>query len=71
VTRRERQVAQLAAAGATNAEISRTLYISERTVKAHLTHVFAKLGLRSRTELAARLRAWSAQTGGDQLPPVA
>ena len=54
-TDREREVAQLAARGATNAEIAGVLGIRERTVKAHLTRVFAKAGLRSRTELAARL----------------
>jgi DNA-binding CsgD family transcriptional regulator len=54
-TDREREVARLVARGATNAEIAAVLGIRERTVKAHLTRVFAKAGLRSRTELAARL----------------
>jgi DNA-binding CsgD family transcriptional regulator len=55
LTTRERQVAVLAARGTTNAEIARALVVSERTVKAHLTRVFAKVGVRSRTELAARV----------------
>jgi DNA-binding CsgD family transcriptional regulator len=55
LTNRERQVAALAGQGATNAEIARALVVSERTVKAHLTHIFSKLGLRSRTELAIRV----------------
>ncbi|HWK25834.1 MAG TPA: helix-turn-helix transcriptional regulator [Solirubrobacter sp.] len=55
LTARELEVARLAAAGATNAEISRALFVSVGTVKTHLTRVFSKLGLRSRTELAAYL----------------
>ena len=55
LTHRERQVALLAGQGATNAEIARTLVVSERTVKAHMTHILAKLGVRSRTELAVRV----------------
>jgi DNA-binding NarL/FixJ family response regulator len=45
-------VVRLAAAGRTNREIARTLSVSVRTVEGHLSHAYAKLGLRSRTELA-------------------
>lgn len=56
LTRRQIAVAQLAATGASNAEIARALYISPATVKTHLTAVYAKLGVRSRMQLADRLR---------------
>jgi DNA-binding CsgD family transcriptional regulator len=52
LTESEARVARLAAAGRTNQEIARTLSMSVRTVEGHLSHVYAKLGLRSRTELA-------------------
>jgi DNA-binding CsgD family transcriptional regulator len=51
----ERRVAELAAAGRTNQEIATTLYLSERTVAGHLSNAYAKLGLRSRSELTRRL----------------
>ena len=55
MTKRERQVAALAAEGATNAEIGGALGIAQRTVEWNLTRVYRKLGVRSRTELARRL----------------
>ena len=55
ITERERQVAELAADGATNAEIGGALGIAERTVEWNLTRVYRKLGVRSRTELARTL----------------
>lgn len=51
----ERRVAELAVEGRTNREIAAALFLSERTVASHLTHVYAKLGIRSRTELARHL----------------
>jgi DNA-binding NarL/FixJ family response regulator len=48
-------VAELAAAGAKNKEIAGTLFVSVKTVEANLSRVYAKLGIRSRVELAARL----------------
>jgi DNA-binding NarL/FixJ family response regulator len=50
---RERQVAQLVAAGRTNREIGSELHLSEKTVANHLTRVFAKLEISSRSALAA------------------
>jgi DNA-binding CsgD family transcriptional regulator len=55
LTAAERRVAVLAAQGRTNREVAAALFIGERTVASHLTHVYAKLGVRSRTELARRL----------------
>jgi DNA-binding CsgD family transcriptional regulator len=55
LTAAERRVAELVAAGRTNREVAAELFLGERTVASHLTHVYAKLGVRSRTELARRL----------------
>lgn len=52
---REVQVAQAVAAGKSNKEVAEQLFISERTVKAHLGSVFEKLGLRDRVQLVLRL----------------
>ena len=52
LTATERRVAELVAAGRTNKEVAAALFVSRRTVEAHLRQVFRKLGVRSRTELA-------------------
>jgi DNA-binding CsgD family transcriptional regulator len=52
LTEAEARVAKLAAAGRTNREIADVLFMSVRTVEGHLSHAYAKLGVRSRTELA-------------------
>jgi DNA-binding CsgD family transcriptional regulator len=52
LTPAEQRVADLAAAGRSNKEIARTLFISPKTVEIHLSHVYAKLGVHSRTQLA-------------------
>ncbi|HET7420952.1 MAG TPA: AAA family ATPase [Candidatus Dormibacteraeota bacterium] len=56
LTEAERRVAELVARGRTNQEVADSLFLGERTVASHLTHIYAKLGVRSRTELARRLR---------------
>ncbi len=50
LTDRELEVLELAARGLTNYDIAQRLYISVRTVEAHLTHTYNKLGVSSRTE---------------------
>jgi DNA-binding CsgD family transcriptional regulator len=52
LTESEFAVASLVARGATNREVAERLYLSPYTVGTHLRHVFAKLGIRSRVELA-------------------
>jgi DNA-binding CsgD family transcriptional regulator len=69
LTASELAVVQLVIQGATDREVAQRLYISAHTVNSHLRHVFAKLGIRSRVELAHRagqrqaaellLRCWS------------
>ncbi len=55
LTRRERETAELAARGHSDREIADTLYLSVRTVHAHLRSAYAKLGVSGRGELAAAL----------------
>ena len=52
LTAAERRVAALVAEGRTNREVAAALFLGERTVETHLSHVYAKLGIRSRAELA-------------------
>jgi DNA-binding CsgD family transcriptional regulator len=54
LTQTESEIVTLTAQGLTNPEIGRRLFISPRTVQSHLSHVFLKLGVASRVELAAR-----------------
>jgi DNA-binding CsgD family transcriptional regulator len=55
LTPTERRVAELVAQGHSNREVADLLFLSVKTVAAHLTSAYAKLGVRSRTELAHRL----------------
>lgn len=52
LTTREREVLSLIVAGASNREIGERLYISERTVKNHITHILKQLNVRDRTQAA-------------------
>jgi DNA-binding CsgD family transcriptional regulator len=59
LTGQELHVALAVAGGATNREVSSRLFLSAKTVEMHLTRIYRKLGVRSRTELAARLNRGS------------
>jgi DNA-binding CsgD family transcriptional regulator len=54
---REREIVALAAAGTSNKQIAAALHLSAKTVEYHLSRAYAKLGVRSRVELAAALSA--------------
>ena len=55
LTASERRVAAFAAEGQSNRDIAQALFVTQRTVETHLTHAFRKLGIASRSALAAAL----------------
>ncbi len=59
LTRREAEVAALAARGLTNRDIAAKLFLSVRTVEVHVDHILTKLGFHTRTQLAA----WALEAG--------
>ena len=66
LTPQEEAVTLLVAQGLSNREVAAELYVSPKTVQYHLTRIYAKLGVRSRVELAAvrRYMAVSGSTTG-------
>ena len=62
MTESERRVAKLAASGFTNREVAAKLFMSPKTVEAHLARAYRKLGIHSRAELGARLAPPSDET---------
>ena len=62
LTAQERQIAELARDGLSNPEIGARLFLSPRTVEWHLRHVFAKLAIHSRRELANALPSSGSET---------
>ena len=59
LTSREQEVATLIAAGLTNAQLARRLHIAPKTAAAHVSNILTKLGMVSRSEVAA----WAARHG--------
>jgi DNA-binding CsgD family transcriptional regulator len=57
LTETEHRMAALIARGQTNRQIAAAMFITENTVQTHIRHIFQKLGVKSRTELAARVLA--------------
>lgn len=55
LTTQERQVAELVGAGMTNREVAGQLFVTSKTIETHLRHIYRKLQVRSRTELARTL----------------
>ena len=55
LSRREREIALLAATGVTSKDIADRLFVSVRTVNNHIQHIYTKLGITSRAELAGAL----------------
>ena len=66
LTEREMEILRLVGKGLTNKKIGKMLYISDRTVQAHLSNIFSKLGVESRTEAAmyAARRGWVQNDSG-------
>ena len=62
LTETERLVAALISQGQTNRQIASAMFVTENTVQTHVRHIFRKLEVRSRTELAAQLLAVPANT---------
>ena len=56
LSEREHEILRLIATGASNKEIAAGLYITEGTVKNHVTHILGKLGVRDRTQAALKAR---------------
>jgi DNA-binding CsgD family transcriptional regulator len=68
LTPMELEIATLVAAGSRNREIAGQLYVSEKTVEAHLGKVYRKLGLRSRTQVAEALARHATSIGKSPIP---
>ena len=70
LTETERRIAGLVAQGQTNREVASAMFVTENTVQTHIRHIFQKLGVRSRTELAAQLVSAPASATPVARPPT-
>ena len=73
LTRREREILQLVAEGHSNAQLARMLWVTEQTVKFHLSNIYRKLDVSNRTEASrwAQLNGLLPALGPDQEPNIA
>ena len=69
LSKREIEIVEQIVGGLSNAEIAERLFISDRTVATHITHIFAKLGVKNRIQLQALLKENGVITG--RTPPIA
>ena len=70
LTERELEILALVAAGRSNAEVARMLWLSEATVKLHLSHIYGKLGVTNRTAAGAWAHAHGLATGSTDMLPA-
>jgi DNA-binding CsgD family transcriptional regulator len=70
LTETEYRVAALVAEGRTNREIASAMFVTRNTVQTHIRHVFQKLGVRSRTELAVHVLSRNVTGSGDSSAPA-
>ena len=68
LSEREREIAELVAAGRTNREVAAELYLSPKTIESHLSRVFSKLGVSKRAQLAATIERERAASGPPDAP---
>jgi DNA-binding CsgD family transcriptional regulator len=68
LTPAEQRVVELAAAGLSNKQIARRLFVTVHTVEVHLAHSYVKLGVRSRAQLASQLASAAAPSAADRDP---
>jgi DNA-binding NarL/FixJ family response regulator len=70
LSEREREVVRLVAAGLSNTEIAARLFLSEATLKSHITRILARLGLRDRVQIAVFASEHGIVRPGHGTPPA-
>jgi DNA-binding CsgD family transcriptional regulator/Tfp pilus assembly protein PilF len=70
LTPQELQIAQLVAEGRTNRDVAATLFLSQKTVEFHLTNIYRKLDIHSRSELVRRFAREAAEVEGEPSSPA-
>ena len=67
LSRRQEEIMDLVSAGRSNSDIAQALYVAEKTVKNHINHIFARLGVRTRAEAVA---LWLGGATAQDLAPL-